>query len=131
MEIALSPGHDGGNQDLGAVLEAIPEFARHVGGYVLEGWMKIDPEDAAAFIAGRVVADDTDDLDAADSVAELAHSELAHSRPALMADWVGGLPNGQFRNDAAAALAINWSRVNPVATAACIDGFPEALKRNW
>ena len=126
LKVALSAGHGGGVQDVGAVMDAIPELSNHVSGWMLDGWAKSAPEDAAEFFlesiqSGRDVyrRDDYDEDDLA------AIAEITHSRPEFAADWVLRLPGGQIQNDAAATLAVNWSRINPVAAAEWVSELPE------
>ena len=120
MEIALSWGHGGGVQDISSVVEAIPEFGAHVSGYVLDSWVRSAPEAAAAFMAAEIRSGRDFDEDDMQAVAE-----LSHARPEYTAEWVAELPNGQIQNDAAATLAVNWSRLDPAAAAEWIADLPE------
>ncbi len=124
MAVALSWGHGGGAQDVGVVVQAIPEFGEHVREYVLQGWVKTDPEEAADFIAERVRASGGADIGDQEAIAE-----LTFSRPEFTAQWLPGLPEGAFRNDAAAALAANWSRFNPAAAALWVAGLRDGAMK--
>ncbi len=120
MAVALSQGHGGGHHDLGAIVDAIPEFEPHVKGYVLEGWMKTAPEDAANFIAKQIQQGD-----GAEYRGEKAIAELATIRPEFMATWLETIPSSQFRNEAAAMLGINWSLLHPEAAEAWVQSLPQ------
>lgn len=68
----------------------------------------------------RVVAAGGDDIGD-----PLAVAELAFSRPAFTAQWLSTLPEGNFRNRAAAALAANWSRFDSQASSAWAESLSE------
>lgn len=118
MEKAYGWGHGGGAQDLGGLLETIPEFGPQVRGYLMQGWVKTDPEEAAAFMAGELArgADNVYDHEAV--------AELAYSRPEFTAQWLADLPAGEFRDNTAAALAANWSRFDPASAAQWVTELP-------
>ena len=126
LQVALSSGHGGGVQDVGAVIQAIPELSNHVSGWMLGSWAKNAPEGTAEFYLEAIQSgrdfyeQDDNDIDNLRAVAE-----ITHSRPEFAAGWVSRLPAGQFQNDAAATLAVNWSRINPVAAAEWIGQLPE------
>jgi len=125
MAIALSHGHGGGAQDLGSFIEEFPEFGTHVGEYLLQGWVRTDPEAAAGFIAKKVEANGGKDIGENSSIAE-----LAFSRPEFTAGWLPTLPEGEFQITTAASLAANWSRFSPDAAAAWVEGLADGAMKD-
>lgn len=120
LNVALSWGHGGGNQDLGPILEQVPELADHVSDYLLEGWTRTDPEAAAAFLSSKVTADPNLAGTKSEAVAE-----ICFSRPEFTAQWLGKLPAGSFQTTTAGTQARTWSRFDPDAANDWAQSLPE------
>lgn len=125
---AFSWSHGSGVRDPGEVLAALPELNGAVDAEVLSTWTKADPEAAAGWIAERL--EQGGKVPMRGSYGERGIlTELATARPEFTASWLLGLPEGEFRIQAADTLIANWAAFDPVAAGGWIEALPEGPLR--